>query len=276
MNSTVGDLAGNRAIILEAARRAAAAGADVVLTPELSLVGYPPEDLLLRNAFYAKTRETLAGLAADLAAFPGLHVVVGHPDTDGRARYNAASVLLDGATLGTYRKHDLPNTTVFDEKRYFESSDEPLVFDVEGRALRRQYLRGHLVPACAGARARGRRRGAAGAERLAVPHEQAAPALRNDAPERGRAGHGAGVRQPGRRAGRADLRRRLVRAWTSRARCARSCKHFEEDFQIVEFDGARAGAAGAAAGARSSRPRSTGRWCWACATTSARTAFRAC
>src|SRR3954469_14051348 len=111
MNSTVGDLAGNRAIILAAARRAALAGADVVLTPELSLVGYPPEDLLLRNAFYAKTREALAGLAADLAGFPGLHVVVGPPDTDAQARYNAASVLLDGATLGTYRKHDLPNTT---------------------------------------------------------------------------------------------------------------------------------------------------------------------
>src|SRR5690348_4561308 len=107
MNSTVGDIAGNRLRILEAARRAAALGADVVLTPELSLVGYPPEDLLLRNAFYAKSREALAGLAADLAAYPGLRVVVGHPLAEGEARYNAASVLLDGEVIGTYRKHDL-------------------------------------------------------------------------------------------------------------------------------------------------------------------------
>ena len=132
INSTVGDLAGNRARIVDAARRAAASGADIVLTPELSLVGYPPEDLLLRHAFYAKTREALAELTAELAAFPGLHVVVGHPVAEGGARYNAASVLLDGVVLGTYRKHDLPNTTVFDEKRYFTSADEALVFAVKG------------------------------------------------------------------------------------------------------------------------------------------------
>ena len=69
MNSTVGDLSGNRAKIVDLSRRAFEAGADIVLTPELSLVGYPPEDLLLRNAFYAKTQEAFAGLAADLAQF---------------------------------------------------------------------------------------------------------------------------------------------------------------------------------------------------------------
>ena len=133
MNSTVGDLAGNRAKILDLSRRAFEAGAVIVLTPELSLVGYPPEDLLLRNAFYAKTQEAFAGLAADLAQFKDLHVVVGLPLQDEKGvRHNAASVLLNGEVLGTYRKHDLPNTTVFDEKRYFTSSDQAFVFGVKG------------------------------------------------------------------------------------------------------------------------------------------------
>ena len=133
MNSTVGDLAGNRAKIFDLSRRAFEAGADIVLTPELSLVGYPPEDLLLRNAFYAKTQEAFAALAADLAQFTDLHVVVGLPLQDEKGvRHNAASVLLNGEVLGTYRKHDLPNTTVFDEKRYFTSADQAFVFGVKG------------------------------------------------------------------------------------------------------------------------------------------------
>ncbi|MNK31397.1 Glutamine-dependent NAD(+) synthetase [compost metagenome] len=132
INSTVGDLAGNRAKIAEFSRRAAEQGADIVLTPELSLVGYPPEDLLLRQSFYAKTTETLLALAAELEPLHGLHVVVGHPFEQDGLRYNAASVLLNGKIAGTYCKHDLPNATVFDEKRYFTSVDEPLVFEVKG------------------------------------------------------------------------------------------------------------------------------------------------
>ena len=133
MNSTVGDLAGNRAKIVDLSRRAFEAGADIVLTPELSLVGYPPEDLLLRNAFYAKTQQAFAELARDLAQFKDMHVVVGLPLQDEKGvRHNAASVLLNGEVLGTYRKHDLPNTTVFDEKRYFTSSDQAFVFGVKG------------------------------------------------------------------------------------------------------------------------------------------------
>ncbi|RJG05657.1 NAD+ synthase [Noviherbaspirillum cavernae] len=132
INSTVGDLAGNRAKIVEFARRAAAEGADIVLTPELSLTGYPPEDLLLREAFYAKTAEAFDALTADLATLNGVHVVVGHPVLQEGKRFNAASVIADGKMLGTYRKHDLPNDTVFDEKRYFSSADEPFVFDVKG------------------------------------------------------------------------------------------------------------------------------------------------
>ena len=132
INSTVGDLAGNRAKIAEFARQAAAQGADLVLTPELSLAGYPPEDLLLRHSFYAKTAEQFELLMADLADLRDVHVVVGHPVLQNGARYNAASVIANGALLATYRKHDLPNDAVFDEKRYFASADQPVVFEVKG------------------------------------------------------------------------------------------------------------------------------------------------
>ena len=141
INSTVGDLAGNSERIAAAARRAADQGVDILLTPELSLVGYPPEDLLLRRSFYAKSAAALAALAAELAALKGLHVIVGHPLTEAEGdgngagdfvNYNAASVLKEGEIIATYRKHALPNYTVFDEKRYFTPSDDACTFDVKG------------------------------------------------------------------------------------------------------------------------------------------------
>jgi NAD+ synthase (glutamine-hydrolysing) len=135
INSTVGDLAGNSAKIADFSRRAAALGADIVLTPELSLTGYPPEDLLLRNVFHDKTIQTLDLLAAELSALKDVHVLVGHHVERGEKRFNACSVLVNGSILGTYFKHDLPNYTVFDEKRYFVPGDEAFVFDVNGIRL---------------------------------------------------------------------------------------------------------------------------------------------
>lgn len=132
INSTLGDLAANAAKILAFARRAHDAGADILLTPELALTGYPPEDLLLRPAFYAKTMQTLQTLQQSLAQYAGLHVVVGHPRQSGQHNYNACSVLLDGQMLGTYCKYELPNDAVFDEVRYFASRDSALVFGVKG------------------------------------------------------------------------------------------------------------------------------------------------
>ena len=132
INSTVGDISGNANKIVEFARRAAAQGADIVLTPELSLVGYPPEDLLLRQAFYAKTEEALQALTAELAGFKDVYVVVGHPVLKDGARFNTASVLLNGKITGSYHKLELPNDSVFDEKRYFTPDGTPLVFDVKG------------------------------------------------------------------------------------------------------------------------------------------------
>jgi NAD+ synthase (glutamine-hydrolysing) len=135
INCTVGDLDGNGRKILETAQRAAEGGADVLLTPELSLVGYPPEDLLLRESFYAASDAALRRLAAQLLQFPELHVVVGHPLAREGHRFNAASVLAGGQVQGTYCKHDLPNYDVFDEQRYFTPDNRPFVFEVKGTRM---------------------------------------------------------------------------------------------------------------------------------------------
>ncbi len=132
INCTVGDLEGNSRRIVEAARHAAASRADVLLTPELSLTGYPPEDLLLRRAFYGAVDDALARLAAQLLQFPELRVIVGHPLAREGQRFNAASLLVGGVIAGSYCKHDLPNYDVFDEQRYFTPDNRPFVFEVRG------------------------------------------------------------------------------------------------------------------------------------------------
>ena len=129
LNATVGDIAGNAAKILDFARRAEAQGADVLLTPELVLCGYPPEDLLFREDFYAACERELDSLAA---ALPKIDVIVGHPLREGDECFNAATVLRDGKRVATYRKQRLPNYEVFDEQRYFESRDEACVVEIKG------------------------------------------------------------------------------------------------------------------------------------------------
>lgn len=129
INVTVGDLPGNAERIYEFACRAKAQGADVLLTPELALCGYPPEDLLLREDFYTACDETLDALAARL---PGISVIVGHPlARDGR-RFNAATLIQHGARVATYCKQRLPNYEVFDEERYFVSGTVPCVVEIAG------------------------------------------------------------------------------------------------------------------------------------------------
>jgi NAD+ synthase (glutamine-hydrolysing) len=132
INCTVGDIGGNARRILDYAERAARAGARILLTPELSLCGYPPEDLLLRRTFYGACDRALGTLAAQLLQFPELHVVVGHPLAREGQRFNAASVLHGGRVVGSYSKHDLPNYDVFDERRYFTPDNRPFVFEVAG------------------------------------------------------------------------------------------------------------------------------------------------
>ena len=129
INCNLGDLAGNAAKILAYAERAKLQGATLLLTPELSLCGYPPDDLLLRKGFFKACDTALNNLAARV---DGITVVVGHPHELAGKRYNAASVLKDGKVVVTYHKHELPNHSVFDEERYFASGDKACVFELEG------------------------------------------------------------------------------------------------------------------------------------------------
>ena len=128
----VGDVAGNRDRI---ARMIAEARdeyeADIVLFPELALSGYPPEDLLYRPSFLRDCQVALDGIAADVH---GIVAIVGWPQAAGAVVYNAASVLRDGAIEQTYRKRELPNYAVFDERRYFDVDPDrdDCVFEVDG------------------------------------------------------------------------------------------------------------------------------------------------
>lgn len=129
LNLTVGDLEGNADRVIEALEQARAAGAEVLLTPELALSSYPPEDLLLRPDFH---RACEAALARVVEKVQGIVLVIGHPfRRDGRC-FNAASVVRDGQVMTTYLKRSLPNYGVFDEKRYFDSGAQPCVFELNG------------------------------------------------------------------------------------------------------------------------------------------------
>jgi NAD+ synthetase len=129
LNQVVGDLSGNAMRIAEAVAEAERGGADLIVTPELSLCGYPPEDLLLRPAFLAACAAELERLAARITRTTA---VIGYPELKDGKRYNAAAVVQDGRVTATYRKRELPNYTVFDEERYFEPGTDPCVFDVAG------------------------------------------------------------------------------------------------------------------------------------------------
>lgn len=104
-------------------------GADAVLFPELALSGYPPEDLLFRPSFLQACQTELAAIAARVR---GIVAFVGHPEPMGSVVYNALSVLRDGAIEATYRKRELPNYAVFDERRYFAIGESPLCVEVAG------------------------------------------------------------------------------------------------------------------------------------------------
>jgi NAD+ synthase (glutamine-hydrolysing) len=116
INPTVGDFAGNRAKIISSIERAREIGADIVAVPELSLPGYPPEDLLLKPQFITANLQALDRI---IAASSGIISIVGFVDktTD---IHNAAAVICDGRLKGVYHKNFLPNYSVFDEYRSFD------------------------------------------------------------------------------------------------------------------------------------------------------------
>jgi NAD+ synthetase len=128
-NATLGDLAGNAAKLASYAERARATGADLLLTPELSLCGYPPEDLLLRADFYRACNRELDALAEQVR---GIAVLVGHPEEKNGRRFNAATLIDNGRRVATYHKQLLPNYEVFDEVRYFDAGDTACVVTIKG------------------------------------------------------------------------------------------------------------------------------------------------
>ena len=132
INPLLGDLSGNAQLIHKAALSAHSQGAKLVVTPELSLTGYPPEDLLLRPAFIEAADQELALLTERLAPYSDLTVIVGHPKRTSAGLQNYASVLRGGKVIAAYAKQELPNHEVFDEVRYFVPGTQACVFECEG------------------------------------------------------------------------------------------------------------------------------------------------
>lgn len=131
INCTVGDLNGNVAKIKEYARRAADSQVDLFVVPELAISGYPPEDLLLKARFVADCREALERVAGFSAEFKPMTLVVGCVDGETDV-FNGAAIVNNGRIVDIYHKVFLPNYGVFDERRYFKSGAEGLVFSVGG------------------------------------------------------------------------------------------------------------------------------------------------
>ena len=126
LNPVVGDVDGNANLVLDGARRAREAGADVALFTEQVISGYPAEDLWLKSHFVDRCGEALDRIAPELP----LPCIIGFPEREGDALYNAAAWVVDGTIAATYRKRHLPNYAVFDEHRWFTPGSNPLVVDV--------------------------------------------------------------------------------------------------------------------------------------------------
>ncbi len=128
INTTVGDLPGNEARISAALEEAKAAGAQLVLFPELAVTGYPPEDLLFKEHFLAGARACVDRLAEQA---DGIVAIIGFPERDEDV-YNAAAICAGGAVVGIYRKMRLPNYGVFDELRYFQTGVAGMLVEIDG------------------------------------------------------------------------------------------------------------------------------------------------
>ena len=133
INTLVGDIAGNAQRVCEVSAAQRELGADMVVFPELTLTGYPPEDLLLRADLLDRTNAALDQLRSQLPA--DLIVVVGYPRAQGDALYNSVGVIHEGQLLAEYDKQCLPNYQVFDEKRYFHAGNKPCVVELHGLAV---------------------------------------------------------------------------------------------------------------------------------------------
>lgn len=128
INPTVGDLDGNARKVLEYVERARQLGADLVAFPELTITGYPPEDLLLRRSFIDDNLKALDWVTQQAK---GITLIVGFVDLEGDI-YNAAAVIHDGRLVDVYHKQYLPNYGVFDENRYFQAGTQCPVYQIAG------------------------------------------------------------------------------------------------------------------------------------------------
>lgn len=137
INTTVGDLSGNKALILDAYQFLVGDGAELIIFPELAVCGYPPRDLLFKTRFVADTEITLAEIAKEVGEVPA---VIGYvqdrgPYLTGRPFYNAAAWCESGEIKAVGRKSLLPTYDVFDEERYFEPAEGPTVHEWNGKKV---------------------------------------------------------------------------------------------------------------------------------------------
>ena len=136
LNSTVGDLPGNRRKILDAYQALVAQGAELVIFPELITSGYPPRDLLFKRHFVRDIAESLKEIAAAVGEVPAVvGTVEANATGEGRPFYNAAAFCHRGAVAAVARKCLLPTYDVFDEDRYFEPAAQPTVITHAGRRI---------------------------------------------------------------------------------------------------------------------------------------------
>jgi NAD+ synthase (glutamine-hydrolysing) len=137
INTTVGDLAGNQVLILDAYRELVAQGAQLVVFPELAICGYPPRDLLFKSRFVPDVADTLHAIAAQIGTVPALigYVEARAADASGRPFYNSVAWCECGAIQANARKSLLPNYDVFDEERYFEPAEAPTIHEWQGKRI---------------------------------------------------------------------------------------------------------------------------------------------
>ena len=137
INPTAGDIDGNSALISRGVLAAQARGADLVVTPELALMGYLPRDLLMNQGFVRRSCLTLTRLAAELAGAPPVLVGVATPNPSdvGRPLFNSAVLLKGGSVASAFHKSLLPTYDVFDEDRYFEPFPAPQILELDGWRL---------------------------------------------------------------------------------------------------------------------------------------------
>ncbi len=133
INLTVGDIHGNLRKIIESAHEAKKTHkADLVIYPELTIPGYPPEDLALRDDFVAENNNALEEIMHQL---PDVGIIIGHLHKTSHHLYNALSYLNNGKIIATYYKQERPNYGVFDEKRYYQAGDQACIIEIKGHRI---------------------------------------------------------------------------------------------------------------------------------------------